>query len=189
MQLKEIVTFFFEMGQLSRVKREGWRLLGVEQPESVADHSLRAAQIGWILAKLEGYNDPNEVATMLVFHDISECRVGDLHKVAARYVIADETKAVQDQLSRLGTDGDQIFSLWHQIEEKSTQAGIIAKDADLIEMAVRACEYMALGIKAASEWFDSAALRVRTESAKRLLDALREVSPTAWWDGVKKIEG
>ncbi len=189
MQLKEIVTFFFEMGQLSRVKREGWRLLGVEHPESVADHSLRAAQIGWILAKLEGYADPNEVATMLVFHDIGECRVGDLHKVAARYVIADEAKAVQDQVSRLGSNGDQIFSLWHQIEEKSTQAGIIAKDADLIEMAVRACEYTALGINAAAEWFDSAALRVRTESAKRLLEVLRDVPPSTWWDGIKKIEG
>jgi len=189
MQLKEIVTFFFELGQLSRVKREGWRLLGIDQPESVADHSLRAAQIGWVLAKLEGYKDPNEVATMLVFHDIGECRIGDLHKVAARYVTADETRAVRDQLTRLGADGDQIFSLWHQIEERSTQAGIIAKDADLIEMAVRACEYVELGAQGASEWFDSAVQRVRTESGKRLLETLPQISPAAWWDGVKKIQG
>ena len=57
MQSKEILKFFFEMGQLSRVKREGWRLLGMETPESIADHSLRAAQIGWVLAKLEGYKE------------------------------------------------------------------------------------------------------------------------------------
>lgn len=69
MQSKEIVTFFYEMAQLSRVKREGWRIVGMETPESIADHSLRAAQIGWVLAKLEGYKDPNEVTAMLVFHD------------------------------------------------------------------------------------------------------------------------
>jgi hypothetical protein len=34
MQFKGILTFFFERGQLSRVTREGWRRLGVAQPES-----------------------------------------------------------------------------------------------------------------------------------------------------------
>jgi putative hydrolase of HD superfamily len=84
MQSKEILKFFYEMGQLSRVKREGWRLLGMETPESIADHSLRAAQIGWVLAKLEGYKDPNEVAAMLVFHDIGETRMR-LPRFGSRY--------------------------------------------------------------------------------------------------------
>lgn len=188
MQSKEILKFFFEMGQLSRVKREGWRLLGMETPESIADHSLRAAQIGWVLAKLEGYKDPNEVAAMLVFHDIGETRIGDIHKLANRYVTADETTAVREQVSRLGTAGDQILDLWHQIEDKSTEAGIIAKDADLLELAVRAREYMERGYADASEWFEAARQRLKTKSAKELLEQLPNVSSSSWWHGLKKID-
>lgn len=188
MQSKEIVKFFYEMGQLSRVKREGWRLLGIEHPESVADHSLRAAQIGWVLAKLEGYKDPNEVAAMLIFHDIGECRVGDLHKLANRYVTVDETAAVREQVSRLGAAGDDVLSLWHQIEDRSTQAGVIAKDADLLELAVRAREYMEQGFEDASEWFQAAQMRIQTKSAKELLQQLPTVSSSSWWHGLKKLD-
>ena len=51
--LKNQINFLFELGQLKRVKHEGWRLVGVEHPESVAEHSLRAAQIGYVIAALE----------------------------------------------------------------------------------------------------------------------------------------
>ena len=188
MQSKEIVKFFYEMGQLSRVKREGWRLLGIEDPESVADHSLRAAQVGWVLAKLEGYKDPNEVAAMLIFHDIGECRVGDLHKLANRYVTVDETTAVREQVSRLGSAGDDVLTLWHQVEDRTTEAGIIAKDADLLELAVRAREYMERGFGDASEWFEAARQRLKTKSAKDLLEQLPHVSSSSWWHGLKKLD-
>ena len=188
MQSKEILKFFLEMGQLSRVKREGWRLLGIEDPESIADHSLRAAQIGWVLAKLEGYNNPNEVAAMLIFHDIGECRVGDIHKLANRYITVDEARAVTEQVSRLDAAGDEILALWNQVEEHTTTAGIIAKDADLVELAVRAHEYMERGFKDASEWYEVARQRVQTNSAKQLLDQLPNVPSTSWWHGLKKID-
>jgi putative hydrolase of HD superfamily len=188
METREILSFFFEMGQLSRVKREGWRLLGLEHPESIADHTLRAAQIGWVLAKLEGYSNPHEVAAILLFHDIGETRVGDIHKLANRYISVDEEHAVKEQVSRLGSFGDEVLHLWEQVESRSTPAGVIAKDADLLELAVRACEYMRQGFSDAKEWFDAAAQRVQTKSAKELIAKLPEVSPTAWWHGLKKID-
>lgn len=188
MESKEILNFFFELGQLSRVKREGWRLLGIEQPESVADHTLRAAQIGWVLAKLEGYPNPHEVAAILIFHDIGETRVGDIHKLANRYITVDEATAVREQLSRLDGAGHEVLDLWHQIEDRSSPAGIIAKDADLLELAVRAREYLQQGFQDAQEWFDAAKQRVQTESAKRLIAELPNISATAWWHGLKKID-
>jgi putative hydrolase of HD superfamily len=188
MDSKGILSFFFEMGQLSRVKREGWRLLGIEHPESIADHSLRAAQIGWILAHLEGYPNPHEVASIVLFHDIGEARVGDIHKLANRYITVDEAQAVKDQTSRLGDIGLHVLQLWEQIETRSTQAGLIAKDADLVELAVRAQEYMAQGFADAAEWFQAAQQRVQTTSAKRLIEALPQVSPMEWWHGQKKID-
>ena len=188
MPAQDTLSFFFEMGQLSRVKREGWRLLGIEHPESIADHSLRAAQIGWILAVREGYENPHEVAAMLIFHDIGETRVGDIHKLANRYISVDERRAVEEQVSRLGTVGARVLALWEGIEDRKTTAGIIAKDADLLELAVRAHEYLRQGHQDAQEWFNAAAARVQTKTAKELIAELPSVSPTAWWHGLKKID-
>jgi putative hydrolase of HD superfamily len=185
MQDKETATFFFEMGQLFRIKREGWRMIGVDAPESVAEHSLRAAQIGWVLAHAEGYDNPHEVAAMLIFHDMGEARIGDLHKVASRYVTADEARAVEEQTSRLGSAGTELCTLWKTKAEKKSVAAIIAKDADLLEMAVRAREYIEQGYSAAQEWFESAASGVKTESAKRIIKVLPSIHSSDWLKGLK----
>jgi putative hydrolase of HD superfamily len=188
MASSDIISFFFEMGQLSRVKREGWRLLGIEHPESIADHSLRAAQIGWVLAKLEGYESPGEVASMLIFHDIGETRVGDIHKLANRYITVDERRAVSEQLQRLGEVGTFVLASWDLMETRASTAGVIAKDADLLELAVRAQEYIYQGHRDAKEWYEAAAQRVKTKTAKELIAELPKISPTAWWHGLKKID-
>ena len=45
---KGIARYLFELGQLKRVKRSGWWVAGVDQPESVADHSFRCAALSLI---------------------------------------------------------------------------------------------------------------------------------------------
>lgn len=178
--------FVYELGMLRRIRREGWRLAGVDRPESVAGHALRAAQIGYILAALEGYERPEEVAAMLVFHDIGECRIGDIHKVANRYVDADEATAVEEQCSGL-SGGDRILALWRRFEDCSDRAAVIARDSDLLEMAATAREYMAAGYADAGRWLDAVEARVQTTSARRLFDALLKAEPHAWWHGLKRL--
>ncbi len=185
---RSVLTFLFELGQLRRIKHEGWRLAGIEHPDSVAEHSLRAAQIGFVLAVLEGFASPETVAAMLVFHDVGECRVGDIHKVANRYTKVDEEGAVRDQTTSLDTLGQKIFDLWLDVEERKTQAGLIAKDADYLEQALLAKEYMEHGHMAAEDWIHNIQPRLRTESAKRLIALLSEVGSTDWWRGLKKLE-
>ena len=187
MKTNDILDFFFEIGHLRRIKHEGWRLIGVDAPDSVAEHTLRAAQIGFVLAKLEGYANPYEVCTMVVFHDNGEARVGDVHKIANRYTDVDEARAVREQLARLEGIGVEILDLWQQTEDRSTTAGIIAKDADLLEQAVMAREHIERGHAAAQEWIDSIARMVQTTSAKQLIAALPEVGVYDWWRGLKKL--
>ncbi len=184
---KETLNFIYELGMLKRIKREGWRIAGIENPESVADHSLRAAQIAYLLAKLEGYKSPHELATMLIFHDIGECRIGDLHKIAQRYVKADEKGVVKAQTGKLGEAGKEIFSLWNAVEGSSSQAGIIAKDSDYLEVIITAKEYLKLGYPAAQDWIENAGKKLRTKSAKKLFSALASSSPDSWWAGLKKM--
>jgi len=182
-----ICKFICELGQLRKIKHEGWKLCGVKDPESVAEHSLRAAQIGYILAKMEGYEKPEEVCTMLVFHDIAECRIGDLHKVAKRYVDADEERVIEEQSKSLGEIGEDIFKIWREFESLKGRAGIIAKDADLLEMAFTAKEYIEIGFESAKDWIVRISQRLKTRSAKQLMDALTKTTCNEWWQGLKKL--
>lgn len=185
---KKILNFIFELGQLKRIKHEGWKLAGIKDPESVAEHSLRACQIGFILAKLEKYDNPLEVCAILIFHDISECRVGDLHRVANRYVKADEEKAVEDQTKELGEIGKEILNLWKQMEHRNTKAGIIAKDADRLEQAFTAKEYIEIGYSYAQDWINNIEKSLITESAKKMLDNIKNHNTNDWWQGLKKLK-
>jgi putative hydrolase of HD superfamily len=188
MDEKEISKFIFEMGHLKRIKHEGWRLVGIDSPESIAGHSLRAAQIGYILADMEKLPNPEKVCTMLVFHDIGEARIGDVHKVGNRYIEADEKRAVSEQLDRLGSIKGSIFPLWNEMEEKETREGIVAKDADLLDMAFQAKEYIEQGHANAQNWIDNVGKKLMTDSAKSLWKQLQEMDCTSWWHGLKKID-
>jgi putative hydrolase of HD superfamily len=148
---------------------------------------LRAAQIGFILAKLEKYDKPLEVCGILLFHDIVECRIGDIHKVANRYVTADKEQVLKDQLGKLGSVGEEILQLLKQMKAKDTKAGIIAKDADYLEQAFTAKEYIEKGYAFAQNWIDNVEKALRTDSAKKLLNALKKANSNDWWQGLKKI--
>ena len=188
MILENIANFIYELGQLKRVHHEGWKLAGIAIPDTVAEHALRAAQIGFVLAKMEGIANPYEVCAMLVFHDIGEARVGDIHKLANRYITVDEEGAVREQTMPLGDIGDDILSLWQQIEHRSTPAGIIAKDADWLEQACTAKEYLEQGYQSTQEWIDNVRRALCTDSAKHLLDTLVTMPAFEWWKGLKKLE-
>lgn len=41
----ELAEFAFELGVLKRIRRAGWWHVGVRDPESVGEHSLRVAQL------------------------------------------------------------------------------------------------------------------------------------------------
>jgi 5'-deoxynucleotidase YfbR-like HD superfamily hydrolase len=51
--MQDIVNFLHETQQLKTVYHEGVKRLGIARPDSVADHSLCAAQVGYVIAQLE----------------------------------------------------------------------------------------------------------------------------------------
>src|SRR5436305_1497424 len=97
----EIAKYLYELGHLKHVKRAGWWLAGIKDPESVAEHSYRAAILGYILASLDGA-DPKETAMICLFHDTGEARISDLPRVAKRYIHENgEELAITEQATRL----------------------------------------------------------------------------------------
>ncbi|WP_414635820.1 HD domain-containing protein [Actinophytocola sp.] len=69
--LARIAAFPFESGHLKHFPRSGWLLLGITQPEIVAEHSFRVGLVGIALAALEGA-DPGRTAALCLMHDVHE---------------------------------------------------------------------------------------------------------------------
>ena len=182
-ELPAIVRFGYELGQLQEERRNGWKRLGV-QPESVAEHSVRAAQLAYVMACMEGHPNPGDVSAHALFHDIAETRTGDADKVHRQYVDAQEEAAVRDQTADLGDAGHAICQMWLDVDNRATPAGNIAKDADYIEMAFRAKELITQGHPDAQLWIDGIRDSLVTDSAKRLLAALEAADPNEWWKRV-----
>ena len=188
---KNITRFIYELGMLKRHKHDGYALAGVENLPSIAEHSLRAAQIAYILAFLEGYERPEEVVTMVVFHDIEETRIPDINKVANRYVTIDKDSLFKEQLEeRLGELGRRIRELREKVNYRyeNNRASLIAKDADYLEQAFTAKELYERGYKDAWDWINNVEKALRTESARMLLEVMKNTSSTEWWHGLKKID-
>lgn len=191
MNYQSLCDYIFELGTLKKIRHCGTQLAGVFQPDSVAEHAYRAAMIGYILAKMEKKNAEKVMLTCLI-HDNAEARITDLHKVARRYIDTQkaEMKAFDEQSQRLPSEIGEIFrELFNEYEEKNSTESIIARDADMLETAFQAKEYLDLGYKACQDWINNVQKCLKTKSAKKLLQNMKKVEFTAWWRGLKKMDG
>ncbi|MBI2559630.1 MAG: HD domain-containing protein [Planctomycetes bacterium] len=185
--MENLLKFLFEVGKLKKVKRSGWWLIGVDLPESVADHSFRCAAIGYFLAKLEKA-DPYRVAVMCLFHDIQETRINDLHRVGQRYIDPDlaEKKAFAEQIESLSEElGSELRPLLVLFGNKDSLEGTLAKDADILECALQAREYQHEGFVGADDWLKNAKGTLVSKSAQKLLKLLETANPDKWWKLLK----
>jgi len=186
---KDIVNFFFELGILKRAKRSGWWLINIKDPETIGEHCFRCGVIGYVLAKLENV-DTYKVSLICFLNDLHETRLNDLHKIGHRYIDfrKAETEARKEQTENLGDIGKDFLELHNEFQAQKTKESIVARDADLLENAVQAKEYIEIGYKDAQNWINNVRKILKTKSAKKLLDEIEKTSSNQWWKGLKKIE-
>jgi len=184
---KDIAKFLFEMGQLKRVKRSGWWIAGVKDPESVAEHTFRTAVIAYLLARLEGV-DTGKAVLMALFHDMPETRTNDAHRIVRRYAKWEDVdrKAVDEQSKRLPNEmAMEMATLFEEFEKEASPEAKVVRDADLLECIVQAREYQALGYRDVVDWIFNAQRVLRTDSAKRIAAECIKTEPKEWWQGLK----
>jgi putative hydrolases of HD superfamily len=187
---RSALDFFAEAGLLKRVKRSGWWVAGIENPESVADHCFRCAVIGFYMAHEEGA-DPYRVLAMTLFNDIHEARINDLHKMGHYYIDfkAAEKRVFKDQVARL-TDRVRraLEDIRGDYDTQETLEALVARDADILECLVQAKEYMDHGDKVAVKFLRRAPGFLKTRTARKLWQALQKWDSTIWWENVVKFE-
>jgi 5'-deoxynucleotidase YfbR-like HD superfamily hydrolase len=174
-------AFLFEMGHLKHVPRAGWLLLGIGQPESVAEHSFRVGTVGIVLAALEGA-DVGRTAALCLVHDAHETRIGDVPSVGRAYVTTAVPEAVSAHQTAPMPDAaaKAVQELVAEYEAGLTLEARVAQDADKIETLLQAAEYQAQGYDTAA-WRESSAAALRTDAARQLAQAIDAADPHGWW--------
>ena len=184
------LDFFAEAGLLKMIKRSGWWVAGIRNPESVAEHSFRTAVIGYYIAHLEGV-DPYKVVVMALFNDIHESRINDLHKMGHYYIDFKEAerKVFNDQIEFLDARVKLELELFRrEYELQQTPEGIAARDADILECLVQAREYFEQGYPGAKKFFQKAPQYLKTKTARKLWQQIKTWDPGGWWEEVVKFE-
>jgi 5'-deoxynucleotidase YfbR-like HD superfamily hydrolase/biotin operon repressor len=173
-------AFLFEMGHLKNLPRSGWLLLGIPQPESVAEHSFRVGVVGITLAALAGA-DVGRTAALALMHDAHETRIGDVPSVGRAYVTTAVPEAVTaHQISGMpDVMAKVVQDLTAEYEANETPEAQLAHDADKIETLLQAIEYQAQGHDAAA-WRETSLAALRTDSGRQLAQAIGSADPR-WW--------
>lgn len=185
-----ILNFFAEAGLLKRVKRSGWWVAGIKDPESVAEHSFRTAVMGYCMAYLEGV-DPLKVMAMTLFNDIHEARINDLHKMGHYYIDFKnaEKKVFADQVRLLPAKVRfPLEAVRGNYDRQASRESVLARDADILECLIQAKEYAQDGHERAKYFLNRAPRHLKSKTARELWRKLKNWDSDAWWRSVVKFE-
>jgi putative hydrolases of HD superfamily len=161
-----IAGLFSLAGRLKTLKRQGWIDRGVDQPESVADHSYRLALMALIIGFRRDDIDVERAVRLALVHDLPESIAGDVtpfddriaeegqdrqalfHEAPAYSAAADEAKtaaerqAIADLTSDLPTDlRTMITESWEEYEAGCSPEAHFVRQLDKLETWLQAVEY------------------------------------------------
>ncbi len=170
------LDFFSEVGKLKDVKRTGWQIYNVSDPETVSDHSYRLA-----VMCLHYCKDLNMMRCvgMALAHDLPEITVGDvaIHIDKSNQTVSDEDKKTTELVAakELFKNHPEMFSLWEEYEDNETPESKLVHDLDKVEMVLQALEYQTNNRtkEHLEEFFQTSEPRIQTEKGKELWDEVR----------------
>ncbi|MFA5107994.1 MAG: HD domain-containing protein [Candidatus Micrarchaeia archaeon] len=181
---ESVANFLFEAGMLKNLPRSGWKTIRAPD-ESVAEHCFRAMMVADLLSLMAKMNEGERLALLraVLYHDLHEARIGDLHKIARKYAESDEKKAERDQREKLPAKiQEEITNALEGLPKKIID---YASDADKLECAITAKEYLDLGYKS-QEWMSSTKAGLRTKEAKELFLQIEKANSLEWVVGHMK---
>ncbi|HYF97683.1 MAG TPA: HD domain-containing protein [Coxiellaceae bacterium] len=152
---------------MARLNRAGWVKRGVQNPETVQEHTEALINLASALSNnLPEFSEleKQEMVSMLEIHDWPESIVGDQIIVnpdpiekeklkATKY--QQEYEAMQQICSNLGDTGSEIFNLWLRFENSSDKVAVLARQIDMYQAIEKALEYEKLGYPVSTQDFIS----------------------------------
>jgi putative hydrolase of HD superfamily len=132
--------------QLKRIRRTGWLGVGVDRPESVADHCFAMALLAWRLAREQPGLDASRVLVMALLHDFHEARLTDIPTPAKKYL---PDGAIEEAERRIAAeqwaDDPDGLALLAEFQRGETEEAKLARAVDHLEFLYQADAYRAGG--------------------------------------------
>lgn len=188
---EKIANFLYELGtmrKLMRIHRQV--LLTDDMSDSITSHSYRVSMISWFLAKEEGA-DLYKVVMMSLLHDVGEIRTNDHNWIHKKYVKLFGEEVNEEQLGSLPYP--DFKDLIDEYEKRESKESILVKEADTLDQILLLREYYWAGNKEAEVWLhgkpgkekaDIQLEKLKTETGKRLGQAIYDVGPSEWWSNL-----
>lgn len=160
--------------------RRGWQRIGIERPESVADHTWGVALLALAAAEERPHLDRARLLELAITHDLAEALLGDL--IPGEYAhkgekISRERRALEDLVDTLPLPlRGRILARFEELASYTSEEAKLVHQLDKLEMALQAERYHSQGRPSADlvAFHDSAAAGV---SDPKLADALRRLRP------------
>ncbi|KAL1464080.1 hypothetical protein WDU94_003762 [Cyamophila willieti] len=153
------LAFLGEMGKLKHIKRTGWVLRNVTEPETISGHMYRMAVMTFLLEdNNESQLNRTRCMELALLHDMAECIVGDLTPycgVSKEEKHRREDEAMKTLKSLCHKQGERMYSLFQEYETQQTAEARFVKELDIIDMLVQAFEYEKSQHIDLSEFFDN----------------------------------
>lgn len=187
--MKEDIDFLTRLMNLKDEKRAWVDLYGIEEGETVADHSWG---VSLLVLYFSGEVDVNteKCLKMAALHDLAEAETGDI----ANRLDDDDRKVSEKEKERMERKVWEEFEkkkgdfvdYWEEYSEKRTKEAKFVKDMDLIDLCLQALKYekeerydekrtKKKGLKGLDEVFQNSRRRIQTETGRKIFNNISEI--------------
>ena len=139
-----ISEFFFQIAGLKKLPRSGWKIkLGLDDSESVAEHSYMMSVMSMVLADMKSLNS-EKVIKMSILHDWAESKIGDFMPDEISYDKKSELEnyAMTEILELLPQKIQSDYQdMWNEFLARNTPEARLVHELDKLEMALQAKIY------------------------------------------------
>lgn len=143
---------------LKLLPRTGWLQRGLQNVESVADHSFGVAALALVVGDLYPELDRAKLLATAILHDMAEALIGDLPASASRLFgkaakHGAERKAMIELLGGLPL-ADGYLELWEEYSQAATPEARLVKALDRLEMLAQTLAYERAGARGLGEFWE-----------------------------------
>ncbi len=138
--------------KLNQIPRTGWVTRGVENPETVQEHTVALRILANEISKSTDFTEEekNELLDMLEVHDYPEAVTGDevilMDGSEDKLKLKDDKKKMEEKVmieitNGMGEEGKIIYELWNRFESSDDKVSDLARQLDKYQAVEKALEY------------------------------------------------
>lgn len=151
--MNDIIEVVLAAEKLKDIFRTGWKLSGVDRPESVADHTFGVVFLSMLLGDKLSL-DTEKMVKMAVLHDMVESKLGDIHYESQTYLGEDTMKEAEEKAARDVLPED-YFHLWEEYTLKESKEAQLVSACDKLELYFQALRYEKAGYTGLNHFWEN----------------------------------